>query len=111
VNVDHRAGFSLMLATMLVLVAGSSLALDRRTEVSGKDQKIQPKALNPQPEVPSKGGTTNPKALNPQPEVPSKGEKVSPKALNPQPEVPSKPKKKKKKDGGQKKSPETESRK
>jgi hypothetical protein len=98
VNVDHRATLSLVLAAMLILVAGSSFALDQRTEATGKEQKIQPKALNPQPEVPSKGGTTNPKALNPQPEVPSKGEKMSPKALNPQPEVPSKPKKKKKTD-------------
>lgn len=77
-NVDHRASLSLVLAAMLVLVAGSSFALDQRSEATAKEQKIQPKALNPQPEVPSKG------------------EKMSPKALNPQPEVPSKPKKKKK---------------
>lgn len=90
------AVITLALAATFVLAAGSSLALDQRTEATGMERKIQPKALNPQPEVPSKGGTTNPKALNPQPEVPSKGEKMSPKALNPQPEVPSKPKKKKK---------------
>lgn len=107
-ELDRRVAITCVLAALIAFVVGDVRAADVKTEapVKGKAQKTSPKALNPQPEVPSKDPATNPKALNPQPEVPSKGGKIQPRELNPQPEVPGKSRKKKK-ETGPKKPPES----
>jgi hypothetical protein len=50
----RRVTIVLVLAVLLVFVAGDATALNPQPEVPSKGRKIRPKALNPQPEVPSK---------------------------------------------------------